>query len=285
LVRCKFEKRDTERRNPIVYWGVVVMRYTRAILVGTLLLGALSLTGCFSSRPEDIEAFLKPYEVEVTAKTYVFEPPDAIAIQCSMVPEIDGQSQVIRPDGKVSFELIGDIEVAGKTIDEVEDVLEQKVEDIYTLTVDNPIDVRVSAYLSKVYYLLGQVGGPGPRPYTGRDTLFFALAQGQPNPMAWEERVQVIRPSTDKTVRPGIFEVDFKRMMEHGDLSKDVLLQEGDIVYVPPTVLATIALTLEEIMMPIGRVLGFGYMTQAAPYAFDGGDGYRGGGYRGYRGY
>ena len=255
------------------------MKYIRAILVVSLSLCTLGLTGCFSSRPEDIKAFHKPYEVEVTAKNYVFQPPDVIEINCWMVEEINGQSQRIRPDGKVSFELLGDIVVAGKSIEEVEEVLEQKVEETYyTLEGDNPIDVRVSAYTSKVYYVLGQVGGSGPKPYTGRDSLFSALARAYPNPMAWEERVQVIRPSADKTIRPRIFEVNFKRMMEHGDTSKDVLLQEGDIVYVPPTLLASIALTIEEFMHPIGRALYGGYMIQRVE-AYPGPPEYSGGGY------
>jgi protein involved in polysaccharide export with SLBB domain len=178
----------------------------------------------------------------------------------------------------VSFELLGDIVVAGKSIEEVEDVLEQKVEEVYTLEGDNPIDVRVSAYLSKFYYVFGQVGGVGPKPYTGRDTLFSALSRSNPNPMAWEERVQVIRPSADKTIRPKIFEVDFKRMMEYGDTSKDVLLQEGDIVYVPPTVLAAIAMTIEEFVRPIGRALSGAYTIQRVE-AYPGRPEYGGGGY------
>jgi protein involved in polysaccharide export with SLBB domain len=255
------------------------MKYTNTILAAFLLLSTLGLTGCFSSRPEDIEAFLRPQDVSVTAENYVLQPPDAIEIHCSMVPEINGQRQQIRPDGKVSFEALGDIVVAGKTIEEVEDVLEQKVEELYTLVGDNPIDVRVSAYTSKVYYVLGQVSGAGPRLYTGRDTVLTALAYAYPNPMAWEERVQVIRPSADEEIRPRIFEVNFKRMITRGDISKDVLLQEGDIIYVPPTVLAAIAMKLEEVLRPIGRAFTGAYMTAAAPYALSPRPaGYHGGG-------
>ena len=40
-------------------------------------------------------------------------------------------------------------------------------------------------------------------------------------------------------------------MIEHGDMSKNVLLQEGDIIYVPPTILGSIGLTIEEIVGPM----------------------------------
>jgi len=87
---------------------------------------------------------------------------------------------------------------------------------------------------------------PGPMNYTGRDSVLTALAATNPNPLAWEERVQVIRPAATEDADPRIFEVNFRKMIIYGDTSKDVLLQEGDIVYVPPTILASIGMVLEE---------------------------------------
>lgn len=239
------------------------MRYSRIIKVVILLLIMFGLTGCFSSHREDIEAFLRPRDVNVTAESYVFQPPDGIEIHCSKVPEIHLQRQRIRPDGKVSFESLGEIEVAGKTPEEVADILKEKVSELYALPGDSPIDVRVVVYLSKVYYILGEVYKPGPKDYTGRDTLLSALAEAQPNPMAWEERVQVIRPSESKNIRPKIFEVNFDRMIAHGDKSKNVLLQEGDIIYVPPTVLAAVAMKIEEFLRPLARAFSTVTITQA----------------------
>ncbi len=251
------------------------MLHVRLITVLILSSMAIGLTGCFSSRPEDIEAFLKPYQVQVTAEKYVLQPPDQIVVQCARVPEINGQVQQIRPDGKVSFEAIGEIEAAGKTPAEVADVLKQKAAQLYTLPGDSPINVRITAYMSKVYYILGQVSAPGPQVYTGRDTVLSALALAQPNPMAWEERVQVIRPSADENVRPKIFEVNFDRMIAHGDTTKNVLLQEGDIIYVPPTALAAIAIKIQEFIQPIATAFS-GYYIASGGF---------GGGYRGYGGY
>ncbi|MFQ6035217.1 MAG: polysaccharide biosynthesis/export family protein [Sedimentisphaerales bacterium] len=257
------------------------MMCARIIKVIILLLIMVGLTGCFSSYPGDIEAFLRPRAVNVTAESYVLQPPDGIEIHCSKVPEIHLQRQQIRPDGKVSFEALGEIDAAGKTPTELTEMLKKKVAELYALPGDNPIDVRVFAYMSKVYYVLGQVFRPGPKNYTGRDTLLSALAEAQPNPMAWEERVQVIRPSEDKKVRPKIFEVNFDRMSAHGDTSKNVLLQEGDIIYVPPTVFAAIAMKIEEVIRPIARAFSGVYIMQAGPTGV-GRYGYYGGGYGGY---
>jgi len=239
------------------------------------------LTGCFSSHPKYIQAFVKPYEVNVTAEKYILQPPDEIEVHCSRVAEIHLQRQRIRPDGKVSFEALGEIEAAGKTPAEVTELIKEKAAQLYTLPGDKPIDVRVAVYLSNVYYVLGQVNRPGPRVYTGRDTVLRALAEAQPNPMAWEQRVQVIRPSADQKIRSKVFEVNFERMSVHGDLRKDVLLQQGDIVYVPPTIPAALAMVIEEVLRPIARAFSGYYVVERGlegrTYYGGGGYGYGGG--------
>ena len=240
------------------------MRYKEISLQVVLLMFLTCSAGCFSSRPADIEAFLKPHQANVSAKSYVLQPPDEVEIHCLKVPEIHLQRQQIRPDGIVSFEALGEIEAAGKTPEQVADIVRTKVLELYTLTGDKPIDVRIVAYRSKVYYVLGQVYLAGPKVYTGRDTVLRALAEARPNPMAWVKRVQVIRPSNDESIKPKIFEVNLDRMIAHGDTVKDVLLQEGDIVYVPPTVLASVALKLEEFLRPIGRVFSTVNIVQRA---------------------
>lgn len=249
------------------------MMYTRAITMVILSLIMISLTGCFSSRPGDIKAFLKPHEVEVIAKNYVLHPPDEIEVFCSKVPEIHLQRQQIRPDGKISFEALGEIEAAGKTPAQVANLLQQKVSQLYTLAGDNPIDVRVAIYRSKTYYVLGEVSYPGPKITTGRDTALRALAEARPTVLAWKGRIQVIRPSRDNSVRPKIFELNYNRMMAHGDMSKNVLLQEGDIIYVPPTVLAAIGQTIEEFVRPIGSAFSTVWVVQRAQMGPRGGGG------------
>ncbi|MBM4029655.1 MAG: hypothetical protein FJ280_30290, partial [Planctomycetes bacterium] len=207
-------------------------------LVGMLVCTTL-LTGCFSSNPKDIQAWVKPYEVNVTAERYLVQPPDELELRCAQVPEVNMQRQRVRPDGKISFEVLGEFEVAGKTPAEIGQLVGQRVKELYTLPGDNAVDVRIAIFASKAYYVMGMVNRPGPRNYTGRDSVLRALTDAQPNVMAWDKRVQVIRPAGQEDVDPFIFEVNYDRMIVHGDTTKDVLLQEGDIVYVPPTILAS----------------------------------------------
>jgi polysaccharide export outer membrane protein len=249
------------------------MKYTRAITLAILSLLTISMAGCFSSNPADIEAFLMPSKVNVTSRNYIMQPPDEIEIHCSRVPEIDMQRQQIRPDGRISFEAVGELDVAGKTPAQVATALKGKILELYQIEGDNPIDVRIVAFRSKRYYVFGQVASPGAQVCSGRETVIGALAlAGSPTVTAWVERIQIIRPSSNKDVRPKIFEFNFDRAAAHGDATKDVLLQEGDIIYVPPTILAAAAMKIEEFIRPIARafsgyyLMGFGATEDVTRY-------------------
>lgn len=233
------------------------MRYQK-ILVGCVsLILMVCLAGCFSARPEDIEAFLRPDEAQVTADDYLLQPPDMVTVISSKVPELQGttrtvgHTQTIRPDGYVSFETIGEVHVAGKTPRQVAEIIGERLKKLYTFASDYPVDVRVARNESKYYYIIGMIANPGAQIYTGRETTLSAIAKAVPNVQAWEEQTQVIRPTLALNGKPKIFRLNFKRMIEHGDMSGNVLLQEGDIIYVPPTILASIGLTLQEIVGPL----------------------------------
>ena len=249
------------------------MKCSKAVIWSILSLLAISLTGCFSSNPKDIQAFLKPNEVDVSIKDYILHPPDEIEIHCSAAEQIDGQSQQIRPDGRISFEGVGELYTAGKTPAQIATEIREKVLDLYQLEGNQPVDVRVVAFRSKRYYVLGQVSSPGAQTYTGRDTVLGAIAlAGSPTVTAWVSRIQVARPSAVKNAKPKIFEFNYDKAAAHGDASKDVLLQPGDVIYVPPTILAAAAMKIEEFISPIARafsgyyIMGGGSTEDAARY-------------------
>jgi len=214
-----------------------------------------------------------PKDVDVSMEDYILHPPDEIEIHCTAAAEIDGQSQQIRPDGRISFEGVGELYAAGKTPAKIANEIREKVLDLYQLEGNQPVDVRVVAFRSKRYYVLGQVGSPGPQVYTGRDTVLGALAlAGSPTILAWGDRIQVIRPSAVKNVKPKIFEFNYDKAAAHGDASKDVLVEPGDVIFVPPTILAAAAMKLEEFITPIARafsgyyIMGGGSTEDAARY-------------------
>ena len=217
----------------------------------TFALIIILLGGCYNCDNKNVNSFQKPHETDVTLEEYRLQPADEITISSTRVPELHMQSQVIRPDGKVAYEIVGDVSVAGKTPDEVAKILSDKISHIYKMRDKHAIEVQVSGFASKLYYIIGHVRDPGAKIFTGRETAMSAIAKAIPLHTAWEERIRLVRPSTGKKVKGQICKLNFHRMIKYGDMTKNVLLEEGDVIYVPPTILAAIGLTVSELVSPI----------------------------------
>jgi polysaccharide export outer membrane protein len=219
----------------------------------------LGLAGCASTHAQLVE-FLRAHEVEVSTGHYVVRPPDIIAIHSPDVAEVDGAEQTVRPDGKVVLRLLGDVDVAGLTTEEIAAKLKSLLARYY---VDPEVIVEVAGYRSQFYYVFGEVSGAGPKLYTGRDTLLKALAEAQPTYLAWRSQITVLRPSANEAERK-VITVDLDRMLKGGDLTQDFLLQDGDVIQVPPTPLAWIGHRIRELLYPVGPLMN-AYTTPAAP--------------------
>jgi polysaccharide export outer membrane protein len=205
--------------------------------------------GCSGNRG-DILHFLPEHEHEVSAIEYRVGIPDVIAISSPRVLEIDGEEQPIRPDGKINLRLLGEVKVVGMTAKEITAKLEVLLSRYYT---DPKVNVRVVGYNSKNYYVYGQVGAVGPRPYTGRDTLVDAVVKAGTSYLSWTSRVKVIRPAHDDIpVRTML--VDVEQMLKTGDWSKNILLEPNDIVYIPPTPAAWLGQKVRGVLLPVAPV-------------------------------
>lgn len=212
----------------------------------SVLILSVFANGCAGKRA-DILHFLPQHEHEVSAIEYRVSIPDVVAISAPRVLEIDGEQQPIRPDGKINLRLLGEVKVAGMTAKEIAAKLEVLLSRYYQ---DPKVNVRVTAYNSKSFYVYGQTGSAGPRPYTGRDTLVDAVVNSGTNFMSWTSKVKIIRPAHDDIpVRTVV--VDVEHMLKTGDWSKNILLEPNDIVYIPPTPGAWIGNKLRGVLYPI----------------------------------
>lgn len=210
------------------------------------LFAALStLSGCASSNKDALH-FLREHEHEVAAIEYRVGIPDGIAVSAPRVLEIDGETQRIQPDGKISLRLLGDVKVVGMTAKEIAAKLEVLLSRYY---LDPKVSVRVIDYESKKYYVYGQASNVGPRPFTGHDTLLDAVVRSGTNFLSWTSRVKVVRPAHgDTPVRT--LEVDVDQMVKGGDWTNNILLEPDDMVYIPPTPMAWVGLRVREVVYP-----------------------------------
>ncbi len=99
------------------------------------------------------------------------EAPDAIDI--SVIPQSElNRTVTIRPDGKISLPLIGDVFAEGLTPEE----LTQKLTEEFSKYAKNPsVSVIVTGFNSKKIYVIGEVFRQGAYPYTGTTSVFEAV--------------------------------------------------------------------------------------------------------------
>ncbi len=220
-----------------------VRRRAPSVVVAAL---AAAAGGCGPSDRE-INAFMHHWEASVSGTEYVVQPPDVLEINSPHAPEIDGEIQPVRHDGKISLRLLGQVKVAGLTTIEIARKLELLLGRYYK---SPTVNVRLAERLSKRFYVFGEVTRPGAYSCTGRDTVIRVLADAQPTFTAWKNQVKVIHPSHDGRTRH-VLTVDADKIMQEGDLALNVHLEEGDILYVPPTPLAWVGMRFRELLMPM----------------------------------
>jgi polysaccharide export outer membrane protein len=216
-------------------------------------------TGC-ASDSTSVHNWLMAYKEQTASIDYRVGIPDTINISAPRVPEIDGETQVIQPDGKITLRLLGEVRVDGMTAKEIAAKLAALLREYYE---DPKVQVRVTGYRSKKIYCFGQVGSGGGTsglggsqivPYTGRNTLLDTLATTGLSFIAWRSQVKIIRANPDKDKRH-VLTVNVDKMYEEGDTTMNVLLEPGDIVYVPPTPLGWLGLRINEILFPFQPIL------------------------------
>src|SRR5437588_12213470 len=92
----------------------------RMLTIG--IFGAMLVAGCVQERQSDPQAarvFRPASERDVSATEYRVAPPDKLAIRAPGIKELDQFTTAIRPDGKISLSLVGEVYVVGKTPGEI----------------------------------------------------------------------------------------------------------------------------------------------------------------------
>jgi protein involved in polysaccharide export with SLBB domain len=210
------------------------------------------LTGCIRMSTPNAEGptgvFVNAGEHGVTEREYRVDPPDSIVITAPNIKELDHQTEVIRPNGTITLELLDeDVFVAGMTLKEIEAVLTQVASKYY---VKPDLRVRVVAN-SKFYYVFGfGSSGQGKKPYTGRVTVVSALADAGFSQTAWPEQVRLSRPGLKGAPNATVV-INFNKIKSYGDLTQNYLIEEGDIIDVPLTPLSQLSFDLTQILAPI----------------------------------
>jgi len=159
---------------------------------------------------------------------YRLNPGDQIQILVEDEPDLSGEVTV-GPDGFIRLRLVGSIQAAGLTVDELAAQIEKALRQ-YLREPKVIVNLKQFTPLARRVYVMGAVKAPGayPLPLAGPTTVFDAimLAGGFSDNADWE-RVRVFR-------RDGqMLTVNLKNL-QAGDLTGGGIVQPGDVIWVSP---------------------------------------------------
>ncbi len=163
-------------------------------------------------------AFAQPDE-------YKLGPGDVISVGVWGYEDLQNELLVIRPDGRLSFPLAGELNVQGMTAGELTAALTTK---LGNYVIDPNVTVNIAKFRTTRVYVLGEVTKPGLYELEKQHNLLDAIGMaGSYSKRAAKKEVFIIhKDAEDKPQK-----VNLLKLLKNGDVSQNVALIEGDVVY------------------------------------------------------
>ena len=135
----------------------------------------------------------------------------------------------VRPDGKISLPLIGDVQAAGLTPNQLRDRIVERLKQYQETAVASVIVQTVNSYR---IFMVGEVNTPGVYQLKSRTTILQAIAlAGGFSQFASKNKIVLIRKSVDGVSEEKI-SIRFKDLV-NPDKDKNLILKAGDTIFVP----------------------------------------------------
>ena len=166
---------------------------------------------------------VKVLPVAVDPHKYIIGAQDVLSVQVWRENDLSGE-KVVRPDGKISFPLIGEMQASGITPDE----LAKNISAAFSKFINNPeVTVSLLAVNSKKYYIDGEVNKPGEYRLVTPTTILEALSEaGGFREFAKTTKIRVLRGTTS-------LKFNYREVSHGKKMDQNVYLESGDHIIVP----------------------------------------------------
>lgn len=158
---------------------------------------------------------------------YQIGPEDVLEIAVWKEKDLT-REVLVRPDGWLTFPLVGNIEAAGKTAYQLEQEVRQRLRKYIP---DPVVTVSVKKIQGLKIFVIGRVGKPGEY-VVGRyvDILQALTLAGGLTPFAKEDKIRVLRKQGNKEI---VILFDFSEVKKGKRLEQNITLKSGDVIVVP----------------------------------------------------
>ena len=187
---------------------------------GAIPLFLLALVMVFAAFPAATGA-------QPTAGGYVIGPEDVLEISVWKEKTLK-KDVLVRPDGWITFPLIGDVKAAGRTPGGLTDEIRVRL----TKYIPDPVvTVSVKKIAGNKIFVIGRVNSPGEY-VIGRyiDVLQALALAGGLTPFAVEKKIRIVRKRNKKET---VFLFNYAEVKKGKNLDQNIILQGGDVVVVP----------------------------------------------------
>jgi len=163
-----------------------------------------------------------PGAAPVDARTYIIGAEDVIFVKVWRDNDISGQF-LVRPDGRISVPLIGDVTATDRTPEQ----LEKDISDRLAKFIKDPqVNVGILSVGSKKYYILGEVNHPGSFPLVVPTNVLEALVNaGGFRDFANQTKILILRGDQH-------FTFNYKQVTRGKKPEQNILLEPGDKIIV-----------------------------------------------------
>lgn len=135
---------------------------------------------------------------------------------------------VVRPDGKISFPLIGEVQAASHSAEEIQNDITQRLKKYIPDPVVTVVIDKVSAY--KIY-VIGEVKNSGQYQVGHYLDVVQALAlAGGLTPYAAENKIKILRRENNVVT---VIPFEYAKVEAGIELKQNIILKRGDVVIVP----------------------------------------------------
>jgi len=159
---------------------------------------------------------------------YRIGPADVLSINVWKDTELT-RTVTVRPDGKISLPLVGELEVNGLTASAIQRLISQRLVEYVSAP---QVTVVVQEVRSQTYIIVGKVGKPGSYDLGRPTTVLQALAiAGGFQDFAKPGKVRIMRPQGSGP--PETFYFDYRKVIKGRNMEQNILLKNGDTIVVP----------------------------------------------------
>lgn len=183
-------------------------------------------------------------------REYYIDVGDVLDISVWQIPDLCKSEVIVRPDGKISFPLIGDMVVEGITITQLSNILTEKLK-VYVKAPQVSIMIRRFGEMTNKVSILGEVPTPGVYRFGSPPSITEVIASaGGFTKYAVINSVMIIRGDVrDIRKKPDVFKINLVDILKGNKLSNNMFLKSNDIVYIPRSLIGNLN-TFMELIQP-----------------------------------